>query len=76
MLHIETVDRGTLKIVCHRADVLASTMFNIYTTDQPISKNQSINHYTYVDNCAITMQDASFEIVEKKHMTTGWYLLP
>lgn len=41
-------------------------MFNIYTNDQLISKDQSINYYINANNTAIAVQDESFEIVEKK----------
>ena len=52
-----------------QGSVIAPTMFNIYTNDQPISKDQSVNHYIYADDTAVAAQDTSFEIVEKKLTT-------
>lgn len=49
-----------------QSSVLAPKMFNIYTNDQLISKDQSINHYIYADDTAIAVQDMNFNMVEKK----------
>jgi hypothetical protein len=39
-------------------------LFNIYTNDQPIIKETK--HFLYADDLALTAQDTTFEIVERK----------
>ncbi|KAL4104978.1 hypothetical protein QTP88_020253 [Uroleucon formosanum] len=49
-----------------QGSVLAPTLFNIYTNDQPISNDANIKHYIYADDSAIAVQDNTFEIIERK----------
>ncbi|KAE9524319.1 hypothetical protein AGLY_015358 [Aphis glycines] len=49
-----------------QGSVLAPTLFNIYTNDQPISTDNNIKHYVYADDSAIAVQEDSFEAVETK----------
>ncbi|KAL4100995.1 hypothetical protein QTP88_021016 [Uroleucon formosanum] len=53
-----------------QGSVLAPTMFNIYTNDQPISTDSDVKHYIYADDTAITVQHDQFENVEEKLSTT------
>jgi hypothetical protein len=53
-----------------QGSVLAPTLSNIYTNDQPIAKDNNIKHYVYVDDLAIAVQEDSFEAVEAKLSTT------
>ncbi|KAL4121149.1 hypothetical protein QTP88_013714 [Uroleucon formosanum] len=47
-----------------QGSVLAPTLFNIYTNNQPISTDNNIKHYVYADDSAIAVQEDSFEAVE------------
>jgi len=46
-----------------QGSVLAPTLFNIYTNDQPTNLNTK--HFLYADDLAITFQKDTFEEVEK-----------
>jgi len=49
--------------------VLAPTMFNIYTNDQPISTDSDVKHCIYADDTEIIVQHEKFEIVGEKLAT-------
>jgi len=49
-----------------QGSVLAPTMFDIYTNDQPISTYSDIKHYIYADDTAIAVQHDQFENVDEK----------
>lgn len=53
-----------------QGSILASTLFNIYTNDQPISNDKNIKHYIYADDSAIAVQDNTFETIERKLSAT------
>ena len=53
-----------------QGSVLAPTMFNIYTNDQPISTDSDIKHCIYADDTAIVVQHENFENVEEKLAAT------
>jgi len=49
-----------------QGSVLAPTLFNMYTNDQPIFINNNVKHYIYADDTAIAVQGNQFEITEGK----------
>lgn len=46
------------------------TVFNMCTTDQPVSTDSDVKHCIYTDNTAIVVQNENFENVEKKLAAT------
>ncbi|KAL4113930.1 hypothetical protein QTP88_017480 [Uroleucon formosanum] len=80
----DTVNHGLLLSKVYQGSVLAPTLFNIYTNDQPISTDNNIKHYVYADDSAIAVQEDSFEAnrklvvewedVELTHCSTPTYL--
>lgn len=49
-----------------QGSVLAPTLFNIYTNDQPISTDNNVKHFIYADDSAVAVQGNQFGIIEKK----------
>lgn len=50
-------------------NVLAPTLFNIYTNDQYILNNEKIKHFIYADDAAIAVQTAILRQLKKTLLT-------
>ncbi len=63
------VDGASRKTDSHRALVLAPTLFNIYTNDQPVYQN--IRRYIYADDLCIATQSNSLTVIEERQAEEG-----